>query len=75
MDALVDNFSVQVFFVACVGGHEDSQTMKDGAIGSSIHGTLSNPKLEGVIPSCPPTNPKLEDVSTISTATIPLIKM
>ena len=68
-------FSIQVFYVACVGGREDTQIVKYGVNSPSMHGTLSNPKLEGVIPSCTPTNPKLEGVRTISTATIPLIKM
>ena len=72
---LLTPFFVQVFYVACVGGREDSQIVKDGATGSTMHGTLSNPKLDCVIPSCNPTNKKLKGVSTIGTTTIPLIKM
>ena len=75
MDALVDAFLSSSLHVACVGGCEDSQIVKDGVNRSSMHGTLSNPELEGVIPSWTPTNPKLEGVNTIGTAIVPLIKM
>ena len=45
--------------------------MKDGATGSSMHGTGGNPKLKGAIPSAP-SNPNFEGVSTIGTTISPI---
>ena len=62
---------MQVFYALCVGSHENSQIVKDGAIGSSMHGIKGNPKLKCAIPSAP-SSPKFEGVSTIGTANNPI---